>query len=200
LDLGADLVIHSATKYLGGHGNITAGVVCGNDETLMQKAIEYRKWVGHMLSADDAYRLGTQMKTFRLRFERQCRNAFELAEMLEKHPAVEKVLYPGLKSHSSHAIAQKLFKKDAFGGMLTFDLAGNSNKAKKKNRDAFTNMVSKQIYLIPSLGDTETILLPVEPVWGEKYPLPGMIRLSVGVEEPEKLLQLLMGSLDKLVK
>jgi cystathionine beta-lyase/cystathionine gamma-synthase len=175
-------------------------VVCGNDETLMQKAIEYRKWVGHMLSADDAYRLGTQMKTFRLRFERQCSNALELAELLEKHPAVEKVLYPGLKSHSSHTIALKLFKEDAFGGMLTFDLAGKSNEAKKKNRDTFMNIVSKQIHLIPSLGDTETILLPVEPVWGEKYPLPGMIRLSVGIEEPSELLQLLMGSLDELVE
>ncbi|MCJ7820318.1 MAG: PLP-dependent transferase, partial [Bacteroidales bacterium] len=75
LDDGADLVIHSATKYLSGHGNLTAGVICGNDLSLMQKAIEYRKFVGHMLSPDDAYRLQTQLSSFELRFKRQCENA-----------------------------------------------------------------------------------------------------------------------------
>ncbi len=200
LNMGADLVIHSATKYLSGHGNVTAGVVCGNDVALMQNAIEYRKLVGHMLSPDDAYRLGTQMKTFRLRFKQQCRNAGMLAELLEKHPAVETVLYPGLLSLPSHIIARNLFEKDAYGAMLTFDLAGINDADKKKKRDTFIGLISDQIHLIPSLGDTETILLPVEPVWGEKYPLPGMIRLSAGVEEPEELLQLIIGALDKLVE
>jgi len=199
LSLGADLVIHSATKYLSGHGNVTAGVICGNEEELMQKAIEYRKLVGHMLSPDDAYRLGTQLKTFMLRFYRQCRNAEKLAIMMEKHPVVEKVLYPGLKSHASHQVAKKLFENSAWGAMITFELVGKNDVVKRNNRDLFMEILSEHIHLIPSLGDIETILLPVEPVWGEKYPLPGMIRLSVGVEEPEELLKLISEALDKLV-
>ncbi len=75
VDHGADIVIHSVTKYLSGHGNLTAGVFCGNDTRLMKSAIEYRKYTGHMLSADDAYRLQTQIQTFGLRFKQQCRNA-----------------------------------------------------------------------------------------------------------------------------
>ena len=200
LSMGADLVIHSATKYLSGHGNVTAGVICGDEEELVQKAIEYRKLVGHMLSPDDAYRLGTQLKTFRLRFERQCRDAEKLAFQMEKHPLVEKVLYPGLKSHASHQVAKKLFENNAWGAMITFDLVGENDEVKRNKRDLFIQILSEHIYLIPSLGDTETILLPVEPVWGEKYPLPGMIRLSVGVEEPEELMQLIIGALDKLVE
>ena len=72
---GADIVIHSATKYFSGHGNLTAGVICGNDNKIMQSAIEYRKFVGHILSPDDAYRLQTQVQSFELRFSRQCSNA-----------------------------------------------------------------------------------------------------------------------------
>ena len=82
LDEGVDIVIHSATKYFSGHGNLTAGVICGNDKKIMQSAIEYRKFVGHMLSPDDAYRLQTQMQSFELRFRRQCENALALAGYL----------------------------------------------------------------------------------------------------------------------
>ena len=77
---GADIVIHSVTKYFSGHGNLSAGVICGNDTEIMKSAIEYRKFVGHMLSPDDAYRLETQIQSFELRFSRQCDNAFKLAE------------------------------------------------------------------------------------------------------------------------
>ena len=200
LNFGADLVIHSVTKYFSGHGNITAGVICGNEEELMHKSVEYRKLVGHMLSPDDAYRLGTQLKTFRLRFERQCRNAEELAIQMEKHPVVERVLYPGLKSHASHRVAKNLFENKLWGAMITFELVGRNDTEKRNNRDLFIEVLSERINLIPSLGDTESILLPVEPVWGEKYPLPGMIRLSVGVEEPDELLQLISEALNNLVE
>ena len=199
LSLGADLIIHSATKYFSGHGNITAGVICGNEPKLMHKAIEYRKLVGHMLSPDDAYRLGTQLKTFMIRFERQCSNAEKLAVQMEKHPLVEKVLYPGLKAHDSHQVAKILFENKGWGAMITFELAGRNDVEKRNKRDLFMEILSERIHLIPSLGDTETILLPVEPVWGEKYPMPGMIRFSVGVEKPEELLKLISEALDKLV-
>jgi len=187
LEEGADLVIHSATKYFSGHGNLTAGVICGNDKTLMQDAIEYRKFVGHMLSPDDAYRLQTQIQSFKLRFERQCSNASKLADFLDKTSVTAKVWYPGLVSHSTHNIADKLFRGKGFGGVITFDFEGKDTIEKRKFRDKFISLVSEKIKLIPTLGDPHTILMPVEAVWGAKYPEPGMIRLSVGFEEYEEL-------------
>jgi cystathionine beta-lyase/cystathionine gamma-synthase len=180
---GADVVIHSATKYFSGHGNLTAGVICGNENKIMQSCIEYRKIVGHTLSPDDAYRLQTQVQSFRLRFSRQCSNALKLAEFLNKIPIIEKVLYPGLKSHPTYPIAEKLFGGNGFGAMITFDFAGRDHNEKRNRRDNFIKLVSNDIKLIPTLGDPHTILMPVEAVWGAKYPEPGMIRLSIGFEE-----------------
>jgi cystathionine beta-lyase/cystathionine gamma-synthase len=187
LNEGADIVIHSATKYFSGHGNITAGVICGNDDNIMRSAIEYRKFVGHMLSPDDAYRLQTQLKSFELRFSRQCDNASKLAGYLEKSPLIGKVWFPGLRNHVTHNIAEKIFKGRGFGAMITFDFNGKDNSEKKIRRDKFIELVSEKIKLIPTLGDPHTILMPVEAVWGTKYPEPGMIRLSVGFEDYAEL-------------
>jgi cystathionine beta-lyase/cystathionine gamma-synthase len=183
LDHGADIVLHSATKYLSGHGNVTAGVICGNDPAIMKSALEYRKLTGHMMSPDDAYRLNTQVKTFRLRFSKQCENAKSLAEWLHGNRMIEKVFYPGLNNHSTHSEALKLFGKNGFGAMITIDFAGWDKDEKRKRRDIFIKNVSHKIKLIPTLGDPDTILMPVESVWGAKYPEPGMIRLSIGFEE-----------------
>jgi cystathionine beta-lyase/cystathionine gamma-synthase len=184
---GADIVIHSATKYLSGHGNITAGVICGNDDKMMQSAIEYRKFVGHTLSPDDAYRLQTQVQSFELRFARQCSNASKLAEYLNRQQIIKNVWFPGLKNHPTHAIAEKLFGSKGFGAMITFDFNGKDKNEKRSRRDKFIELVSERIKLIPTLGDPHTILMPVEAVWGVKYPEPGMIRLSVGFEAYAKL-------------
>ena len=187
LNEGADIVIHSATKYFSGHGNLTAGVICGNDNKLMQAAIEYRKFVGHMLSPDDAYRLQTQLQSFELRFSRQCDNAIKLAGYLDKKTLIKKVWFPGLKSHGTHLIADKLFSGKGYGAMITFDFNGKDKNEKRERRDKFIKLVSEKIKLIPTLGDPHTILMPVEAVWGTKYPEPGMIRLSVGFEEYSEL-------------
>lgn len=187
LDEGADIVIHSATKYFSGHGNLTAGVLCGNDKAIMQSAIEYRKFVGHMLSPDDAYRLQTQIQSFKLRFQRQCSNALELAGYLDDNAVIRKVWYPGLNSHPTYDIADRLFQGKGFGGMITFDFEGKDPDEKRRRRDQFISLVSEKIRLIPTLGDPHTILMPVEAVWGAKYPEPGMIRLSVGFEEYSEL-------------
>lgn len=197
LEDGADIVVHSATKYLAGHNNITAGVVCGNDPALEKAALECRKWIGHMLSPDDAARLDTQLKTFPLRFARQCDNAARLARTLSMHEQVEAVAYPGLESHSTHPEAMKLFKKDNFGAMITFDLCGENNEAKRKAADRFIATVSENIRLVPTLGDVDTTLLPVEPVWGARYPHPGMIRLSVGIERFEDLEATILNALHR---
>jgi cystathionine beta-lyase/cystathionine gamma-synthase len=183
LSEGADMVIHSATKYFSGHGNLTAGVICGNDQKIMQSAIEYRKFVGHSLSPDDAYRLQTQVQSFKLRFSRQCSNASQLAKFLDKVQVIKKVWYPGLESHNTHTIAEKLFGSKGFGAMITFDFNGKDKEEQRSRRDRFIELVSDKIKLIPTLGDPHTILMPVEAVWGTKYPEPGMVRLSVGFEE-----------------
>ncbi len=187
LEYGADIVLHSATKYLSGHNNITAGVLCGNDAQMEKDAIEYRKYVGHMLSADDAYRLDTQLRTFELRFERHCENAARLAKVLAVHEKIEKVLYPGLESHPTHAEAQKLFKGKGFGGVVTFDIKGDNPGKKGEAARRFIAAVSDRIPLLPTLGDARSSVLHVESVWGDKYPLPGMIRLSVGIENYQHL-------------
>ena len=196
LDDGADLVIHSATKYLSGHGNLTAGVICGNDRALMQGAVEYRKFVGHMLSPDDAYRLQTQMASFELRFGHQCSNAMAVAEMLKSSDSVSSVLYPGLESHDTHRAATELTGGKGYGAMITFDLAGANPVEKRKNRDRFIAAIYPEIRLIPTLGDSHTILMPVEAVWGSKYPEPGMIRMSIGFEKQEELKEIIRRGLE----
>ena len=198
LEAGADIVIHSATKYFSGHGNITAGVICGNDKELLRLALDYRKYVGHMLSPDDAYRLHTQVQSFYLRFGQQCLNASTVANILSDSEKVKKVWYPGLKGHPSYEEAKNLFRGKGFGAMVTFDFEGNGVDEKRSRRDQFIKTVSDKIKLIPTLGDPHTILMPVEPVWGTKYPEPGMIRLSAGFEEQEELVLTIRRGLDSV--
>jgi cystathionine beta-lyase/cystathionine gamma-synthase len=195
---GADIVIHSVTKYFSGHGNLSAGVICGNDNEIMKSAIEYRKFVGHMLSPDDAYRLETQIQSFKLRFSHQCENAYKLVEYLNNNPVIKKVWFPGLKSHDTYNIADKLFKGKGFGAMITFDFDGIDKNEKRRKRDRFIELVSEKIKLIPTLGDPHTILMPVEAVWGAKYPEPGMIRLSVGFEEYDELHTTISKAIEKI--
>ena len=182
LNDGADLVVESATKYLSGHGNITAGVLSGTNEKLMQEAIEYRKWIGHMISPDDAYRLGSQLMTFELRFQQQIESANKLAHFLERHNNIEKVYYPGLKSHSTHHLAAELFENKGFGAIITFQFAGKNDDEKRERSKVFIQKIAGHIELIPSLGDCKTIFMPVDAVWGDRYPFPGTIRFSIGIE------------------
>jgi cystathionine beta-lyase/cystathionine gamma-synthase len=198
LKLGADIVIHSVTKYLSGHNDITAGVLCGDNRQLEKAAIEYRKSVGHLIAPTDAYHLGTQLETFELRFQRHCQNAAKLAATLEAHDKVEKVLYPGLESHPTHNEAKQLFKGNGFGAMITFDLKGADKEKKGEAAQRFITTVSSDIPLVPTLGDVGTTLLHVESVWGDKYPLPGMIRLSVGIEAYKHLEMVVLNGLAQI--
>ena len=162
----------------------------------MKAAIEYRKFAGHMLSPDDAYRLQTQLQSFELRFTKQCENASALSEMLANNQLINKVYFPGLKTHETHSEALKLFGDKGFGAMITFDFDGKDKNQKRSRRDLFIKLVSEKIKLIPTLGDPHTILMPVEAVWGAKYPEPGMIRLSVGFEEYSELERTVSEALD----
>ena len=175
---GADIVLHSATKYLSGHGNITAGVVCGNDDALRQAAMVYRKLVGLILSPDDAYRLGTQLKTFDLRVAKQNENAFKLAQLLASHDKVQQVRFPGLPTHPTHQEARALFGDNGFGAMITFDLKGGRAAC-----DKFIAAIAGHVKFQTTLGDAQSILIHVPTVFTpERFPFPGMIRFSVGFE------------------
>lgn len=194
LDHGADIVVHSATKYLGGHGNLTAGVACGNSSDIRKAAMLYRKYVGNILSPDDAYRLGAQVQTFELRFERQCENASRLARTIAGHPAVGRVRYPGLETHTTHAEAVHTFGERGFGAMLNIDFQGGRAAA-----DAFVKAASKAISYVPTLGDPTTIMLHVSTVWGEeRFPHPGMVRVSVGFEPYDQLESGVLRALDEI--
>ena len=178
LEQGADLVVHSATKYFSGHGNITAGVVCGNSGELHKAALTYRKFVGHILSPDDAYRLGTQLKTFELRVTQQSENALKLANLLEAHEQVQNVRYPGLVSHPTYQEAVNTFGKRGFGAMVTFELKGGQPAV-----EIFIAHAAPHIKYVTSLGDPQSILIHVPTIFSaERFPFPGMIRFSVGFE------------------
>jgi cystathionine beta-lyase/cystathionine gamma-synthase len=194
LERGADIVIHSATKYLSGHGNILAGVVCGNDPVIKKQAMIYRKLMGPILSPDDAYRLGTQLKTFHMRFTTQCDNAYRLAQRLDKHKAVKRVRYPGLESHVTHKEAKALFNGNGFGAMINIDLKGGREAC-----DRFVEEAVDVVSYSPTLGDPETVLLHASTVWGEeRFPYPGMLRLSIGFESYETLEKGILNALDEI--
>lgn len=195
LEDGADLVVHSGTKYFGGHGNITAGVICGNDEALHKDVLFYRKVVGNILSPDDAYRLGTQLETFDLRVARQCENAFKLAKVLTFHARINNVRYPGLQSHPSHDEAMALFGERGFGAMITFEL-----KDGQAASETFITAIAEHVKFMTTLGDPASMLIHVPTVFtAERFPFPGMIRFSVGYEAYEKLERNVLRALEALI-
>jgi len=128
LALGADLVVHSASKYLGGHADALGGIACGNKD-LIKKLYQYREINGATLAPTDAYSFIRGMKTLGLRVERQNQSAMTIATWLQSHPKVDQVNYPGLESHPNHDIAKTQMK--GFGGMLSFSVTGGMNSIKQ---------------------------------------------------------------------
>ena len=182
LDAGADLVVHSATKYLAGHNNILAGVIGVNDADLHARLMTHRNIIGAVLSPDDAGRLKSQLLTFPLRLARQNATAMEIARYLENHPAIARVRYPGLPSHSDHSLAQTMFEQRGFGAMITFDLACGEEGSRR-----FVDELSLEIPHLGTLGDVRTSFLHVEACFLEGYE-PTTIRLSVGAEPAEQII------------
>ena len=188
LQLGADLVIHSATKFLGGHADALGGVICGPME-LVKKIYHFREINGAALDPMAAYLLLRGMKTLSLRISRQNESAMTIARYLEGHKAVKEVFYPGLESHQGHVIAQKQMK--GFGGVLSFTLHGDLDAVK-----AF--LPSLQLaHRAANLGAVETIAGPpattshVECTSEERAAMgipEGLVRYSVGIEDAEDLI------------
>ena len=196
LTLGADLVIHSATKYLGGHADALGGVVCG-DRELVKRIYHYREINGATLDPMAAYLLLRGMKTLHLRVRQQNVSAMAIAHFLEDHPSVEAVLYPGLQSHVNHDIAARQMR--GFGGMLSFAPVGGY--------DAVRRILPKLRYAhaAANLGAVETIVGPPATTSHVEVPaeqraalgIPeGLIRYSTGIEETADLIADLQQALD----
>jgi len=186
LEWGADLVIHSGTKYLGGHNDVLAGGVVGAS-SLVSLVREMRGVLGGVLDAHAAYLLERGMRTLGLRVRRQNESALLLASRFEHHPAVRRMFYPGLSSHPDHAVAQRLLS--GFGGVVTFELA--SLEAASTFVDAL-----RIATIAPSLGGVETLV--EQPALMSFYELTseeraaigvpdGLVRLSIGVEDADDL-------------
>ena len=189
LQLGSDLVIHSASKYLGGHGDALGGIVCGRRE-LVQPIFHYREITGAALDPFAAYLLLRGLKTLSLRVERQNASAIKIARFLEMHPAVSQVFYPGLESHLQHEIAMKQMP-GGFGGMLSFVLRGGYKQVKK-----FLPQL-RFAHRAANLGAVETIVGPpattshVEVSAADRAAMgipEALVRYSVGIEDVEDLI------------
>ncbi len=186
LRLGVDLVIHSATKYLGGHNDLLAGAVIGS-RTILNDLKNTRDVLGGVLSPMDAYLLLRGLKTLSLRVEKQNRNGQLVAEYLEKHPHVNRVHYPGLPSHPDHEIASRLMT--GFGGVVSFEVSGSLED---------TSMVIDRLqlpYIGPTLGGVESIaqqqalLVSTDPEERRASGIPDqLIRYALGIEDADDIL------------
>jgi len=188
LELGADLVVHSATKFLGGHADALGGIVCGNQE-LVDRIYHYREINGATIDPFAAYLLLRSVKTLHLRVERQNENALTIARHLEGHPAVEAVFYPGLESHPYHEIAARQMR--GYGGVLSFSIRGGF--------DAVRAVLPRLelAHLAANLGAVETIVGPpattshVEMTADERAAMgipESLVRYSAGVEDVADLI------------
>lgn len=189
LALGADLVVHSATKFIGGHSDALGGVVCGS-KNLINKLYEYREINGATLDAHSAYLLLRGLKTLKLRIERQNANALALAQYLSDHSKVEQVYYPGLNNDPGHKIAKDQMR--GFGGMLSFSLKGGFDKVRK-----FLPQI-RFAHRAAHLGGVETIIGPprttshveLSEADRQKLGIPeSLIRCSVGIEAIEDIIK-----------
>lgn len=197
LKLGADLVVQSATKYLGGHSDVTGGVVAGSRE-LMEKIRPWRKNLGQVPAPEVAALWSRSLRTLVIRVERQNETALKIAETFQDHPAVRRVYYPGLSDRSGYKIALRQMR--GFGGMLTLELHGGFEEA------AATADRLKLIRIGPSLGGSESLC--TQPVTTTHVDLseeerirrgitPSMIRFSIGLEDSEDLIEDIRQALEK---
>jgi methionine-gamma-lyase len=189
VELGFDIVLHSATKYLSGHSDIIAGAAAGSHRWIaeVRRQIIY---LGGSMDPLAAYLLIRGLKTLEIRVQRHCENALAVAKFLEKHPKVSRVYYPGLASHPDHRLARKQMR--GFGGMLAFDAKGGLAAARR-----FCDRV--RIFLLAaSLGGVESLV--VLPIYTSHYKMsaaelrgagvePGTVRVSVGLEDPQDLIE-----------
>ncbi|CDX00269.1 methionine-gamma-lyase [Desulfitobacterium sp. LBE] len=201
LDFGADVVVHSATKYVNGHGDVIAGFIIGKQDFIGKcRMFGLKDMTGAVLSPFDAFLIARGLKTLDIRMDRHCSNARKLADFLKNHPAVDKVFYPGFESFPGHDIAQRQMKD--FGGMISIELKADLAAAAK----ALNKLEVCTIAV--SLGDAETLVeLPAatthfgytEEELATAGISEGLVRISVGLEDPEDIITDFKQALDSLI-
>lgn len=188
IDLGADLVVHSTTKFLNGHSDSIGGAIISNTDELAEKIGFLQNAMGAILSPMDSFLILRGIKTLAVRMERHNSNGFAIAQYLNNHPKVQKVYYPGLTNHPQHDLAKR--QMNGFGSMISFELGSYENAAKFLNR-------VKLCALAESLGGVETLISHPESMTHGSVPLetrqrlgitPGLVRISVGIEDVEDLI------------
>lgn len=200
LDLGVDIVMHSATKYLGGHSDVIHGAVITNNKDIADQLYFFQNAAGAVPGPQDCFLILRGIKTLHLRVERASENAFKIAKFLRDHPKVGNVYYPGFESHKNHHIAKKQMRM--FGGMVSFDIKSESEA------DARTVLSNTHLFgLAESLGGVESLLgHPASMTHGsipkeERLKIgltDSLIRLSVGIEDIEDLINDLSNAFDKI--
>ena len=195
---GVDVVVHSATKYLGGHGDALGGVLAGDRELMDEVRMEGLRHLGGALGPQEAFLLLRGVKTLPIRIERHCANAARVAHALRAHPAVETVYWPGFDDHPEHALARR--QMDDFGGMVSLELVGGRDAA-GRFLDALT-LFTQAV----SLGDVESLATHpattthqlLDPELREREGVTdGLVRLSVGIEDADDLVEDLERALDR---
>ncbi len=199
IEYGIDLVCHSATKYMDGQGRVLGGLILGS-EKLIKELMFFIRHTGPAMSAFNAWIFSKSLETLTLRMDRHCGSALKLAEMLEQHPAVERVRYPHLKSHPQYELAKRQMKQG--GGIVTFELKGGFENAK-----TFIDGL-EMISITSNLGDSRSIATHPASTTHSKLKeedraslgiFPGSIRISVGLEDAEDILGDVQQSLNKLL-
>ncbi len=200
---GVDYIVESATKYLGGHGDVMGGVVAGTEEACLRSR-QYLELMGGLLGPDEAWLILRGLKTFAVRMRQHCQNASVVARFLSYHPCVERVYYPGLPTHPQFQLSRRLFPKNMYGGVVSFEL-------KCADKDDVFRFVDALELIIPgtSLGDVTSLMLypshsshrSLTEAQREQAGISrGLVRLSVGIEEPSDIIYDLTQALDIMTK
>lgn len=198
-EFGADIVMHSTTKYISGHNQIIGGIIITNDEKIHERMKFVQKTIGAVPSPFDCWLTLLGVKTLHLRMHRHASNAQAVAEFLESHPQVEKITYPGLKSHPQYGVAKE--QMDGFSGMISFELKGEI----PAGITVMNNV--KLCSLAESLGAVETMITHPASMTHMDVPAEerhargltdGLVRISVGIEDPEDIIDDLKQALEKV--
>lgn len=188
LELGADLVLHSATKYLNGHSDIVGGVVVAGHKGLAEQMAFLQNSVGAIAGPFDAFLAMRGLKTLHLRMQAHCEGALELAGWLQRHPEVERVIYPGLKSHHQHVLARR--QMNGFGGIISLEVKGGLKKARRVLERCELFALAESLGGVESLIEHPAIMTHASVPATNRKRLgisDGLIRLSVGVEDIDDL-------------
>lgn len=193
LALGADVVVHSTTKYLGGHSDVVGGALILNDEALYAKLKFLQNAVGAVPAPMDCFLVLRGIKTLAVRMERHCANALKIAQMLEDHPRVQQVMYPGLESHPQHDLASRQMRD--YGGMISFILEGTEADAREIASHTKLFALAESLGGVESLIEHPASMTHASTADSDLATSRSLIRLSVGIEHVDDLIRDLRGAL-----